>query len=883
MIKDISYSGLSTVPSDYEAPDGHLAAAVNIIPEDGALRRIYPPSVHFTPPAGHTPVFIHKLSGGEVFYILFNNDDDTLSAIKQNDTEPLPILTISADSTLTQITAIGNTLVILTSAGIYFAKWDNISQSYQSLPAEFPEFPLQFSLTDGKEEIPSFDIPLATGLPDWRSDLSDESKTTITNAVLGQINKAIAEAAQQGRFVLPFFVRYALRLYDGTLVNHSAPVLIRPVIGDSFSAAMSNLNGKISHIHYVSAKLAWQMPGQPYKSFKRLAQWKDLISSIDIFVSAPIYDFNADDFIIGVSEIEAPANSGRYRTCYTHNNVASGNAREPLQADYGHPIILPRLDTDNSFWSRAAANANFYLVKSIPVEYNPTNPFESWKSDTIGEDILPALVTREPMTDDYGTSDSYIARNAFVYNARLNIADVTKLIRPRADVSLAAQYIGGGTLYKAKAYIFARRDSGSFVCASNIFDFEGEIPFFYHQCSGAYRLLIVRTSNSAGGEWQQYLDLQLKPHEFLNGAYFCRTGSVTNKFDAWLDVSDSLVIPDDSELSPYIPEQASNKLYSSAVNNPFFIPASSAVTIGNSQILGLSSAAKALSQGQFGQFPLYAFTKEGVWALQVSETGTFSARQPITRDVCCNPQAITQLDSSVVFPTQRGIMLLSGSQTQCISEPINSQYPFNVLTLPAMEDIHAEAGHDADACIPLQALSTFLESCRMIYDYPNQRILVYTPTDGPVYNYAYVYSLKSYAWATMRAAILSTLNSYPGALAVAHDGTIIDFCTPDTEDNAIPILVTRPLALDAPDVLKTVDTVIQRGNFRRGHVQSILYASRDLFNWHLVWSSQDHTLRGFRGSPYKYFRIALICHLDPGESISNATIQFTPRQTNKPR
>lgn len=84
---------------------------------------------------------------------------------------------------------------------------------------------------------------------------------------------------------------------------------------------------------------------------------------------------------------------------------------------------------------------------------------------------------------------------------------------------------------------------------------------------------------------------------------------MTNKFDAWLDVSDSLVIPDDSELSPYIPEQASNKLYSSAVNNPFFIPASSAVTIGNSQILGLSSAAKALSQGQFGQFPLYAFTR----------------------------------------------------------------------------------------------------------------------------------------------------------------------------------------------------------------------------------------------------------------------------------
>lgn len=884
MIKNIAYSGLTTVPSDYEAPDGHLAAAVNIIPEDGALRRIYPPSVHFTPPAGHTPVFIHKLSGGEVFYILHNNEDNTLSAIKQNDLETSSILSLPADSTLTQITAIGNTLVILTSAGIYFAKWDIASQSYTSFPAEIPDFPLQFSLTGGEETITTFDIPLAKSLPDWKSDLSDESKTTITNAVLGQINKAIAEAAQQGRFVLPFFVRYALRLFDGTLVNHSAPVLIRPVIGDAFTAAMPNLNGKSATIHYVSAKLVWKMPGQPYKLFDILKKWKDIITSIDIFVSAPIYDFNADDFIIGVSEIEAPANSGRYRTCYTHNNVASGNAREPLRADYGHTIILPRLDTDNSFWSRVAATANFYLVKSIPVEDNPGNHFESWSNDTIGEDILPALVTREPMTDDYGSSDSYIARNAFVYNARLNIADVTKLIRPRADVSIATQSIGGeGVLYKAKAYIFARRDSGSFICASDIFDYYGEIPFFYHQCSGAYRLLIVRTSNSAGSNWQQYIDLQLKPHEFLNGAYFCRTGSVTNKFDEWLNVTDSLVIPDDSELSPYIPEQAANKLYSSAVNNPFFIPASSAVTIGNSQILGLSSAAKALSQGQFGQFPLYAFTAEGVWALQVSETGTFSARQPITRDVCSNPHAITQLDSSVIFPTQRGIMLLSGSQTQCISEPINSQHPFNVLSLPAMEDIHTKAGHNADACIPLKALSPNLESCRMIYDYPNQRIIIYTPSDEPVYNYAYVYSLKSQAWATMRAAIRYTLNSYPGALAVAHDGTVIDFCTPDTQDTTIPILVTRPLTLDAPDVLKTVDTIIQRGNFRRGHIQSILYASRDLFNWHLVWSSSDHNLRGFRGSPYKYFRIALICDLDPGESISGATIQFTPRQTNKPR
>jgi len=97
------------------------------------------------------------------------------------------------------------------------------------------------------------------------------------------------------------------------------------------------------------------------------------------------------------------------------------------------------------------------------------------------------------------------------------------------------------------------------------------------------------------------------------------------------------------------------------------------------------------------------------------------------------------------------------------------------------------------------------------------------------------------------------------------------------------MLVTRPLKLDAANVLKTVDTIIQRGYFRKGHVKTILYGSRDLFNWQLVSSSEDHYLRGFSGSPYKYFRVVLLCSLSADESVSGCTVQFTPRLTNQPR
>ena len=151
----------------------------------------------------------------------------------------------------------------------------------------------------------------------------------------------------------------------------------------------------------------------------------------------------------------------------------------------------------------------------------------------------------------------------------------------------------------------------------------------------------------------------------------------------------------------------------------------------------------------------------------------------------------------------------------------------------------------------------------------------------------------------MYSSIKEGINSYPEALAIDHNGALLNFSSYNSSSEPLPtksesvslsrseqtngLLLTRPVKLEAHDVLKTVDTVIQQGRFRKGHVQSVLYGSRDLFDWHLIWSSKDHYLRGFRGSPYKYFRIALLVSLLPDESIYGATFQFNPRHTNQPR
>ncbi len=187
--------------------------------------------------------------------------------------------------------------------------------------------------------------------------------------------------------------------------------------------------------------------------------------------------------------------------------------------------------------------------------------------------------------------------------------------------------------------------------------------------------------------------------------------------------------------------------------------------------------------------------------------------------------------------------------------------------------------HGSASCLDVIPFKTFLASCGMVYDYVHQRIVIYNPDC----TYAYVFSLKSKMWGLMWAKILSTVNSYPDALALDHSGNLISFSVESAEGKVKGLLVTRPIKLGEADILKTIDTLYQRGVFRSGHIKSALYGSRDLFNWHLVNSSVTHRILNRRGTPYKYFRIALVCELDIDETVCGCTVQYTPRFTNRLR
>lgn len=899
MNKDVKYNGYSAVPSDYECQDGELAMSLNLLNEDGQLKPLsqpIPETIGLS--ASQKATYIHETSSYKHYILLEGKNVSWLNNPTKDEGEqtPTPLVTFTGSIEIYQFSSIGNTLLVLCSDGMHYFLWKGDKSAYLNLGTTMPECSLSFGLQGEMKRTDEFEISYSIHKDNIYSEFDDTQKASITNQVLAKINKFIAEeSTQKGKFIFPFFVRYAYRLYDGSLTRHSAPILMICSSENTPRVFWFNLHGEDKT--YTSARLRVVAPVHSldyalHTNLDSLKNWSDIIKSVDIFISKPIYTYDqngkCERFINGGEDLSSfsvckhinqAASSATYPLRYQYNNFGKLYAftftPDALASRPGGVLVTPKRSAD-AVKEDIRNCSQFYFLHSIRVD--------ELKSERtlipVKEDYLQSLVTREVMSDDYDSHDKIIPSQAFAYNSRLNLSGVKKQLFQGFDGYSLFNFSDGYVMNWADASpttvdrrigvmvaVYIKQDGKDIVVygSGGSCGYNSPLLFFYYPNINAYKAVIIRTDYID----MPHLVVNLEPHGFLNGAFY---------FGGWDEPKGiSQGRPQQSNLADRTID-VFNKVYTSEVNNPYIFPVLGINTVGTGKIMAISTAAKALSEGQFGQFPLYAFTDEGVWALEVSSTGSYSARQPITRDVILENTDPLQMDSAVLFATDRGIMLISGSQTQCISDVINSNEPFDIRKLPGMDKLHAMLGHDADTCLPTVPFLDFISECGMLYDYVHQRVIVYNPK----YTYAYVYSLKSRAWGMMYSSIEAGINSYPEALAVDHDGALLNFSAMDGKATK-GLAVTRPLNLDAVNIHKTIDSIIQRGNFAKGNVQSVLYGSRDLINWHLVWSSKDHYLRGFRGTPYKYFRIALLCNLAPGESIYGASVQFTPRLTNQPR
>lgn len=1061
MIQEIKYTGVSTAPSEREAPDGALALSLDLINETGSLHSILPPDRLLQIPEGFTLLCVHHVQQGDNYIFThldwrrvpvgdgsiyeidyehravefryasasaidaveagqptFDSRTANLAAILADTSSR--ICSVDADRIVAHIIT-GNVVTFATASEMFHLYW--VDQSYRLLPQAPPMIPLEFALGKGPDDENMSEVkpasvayrtysesytaadrnpwggngvyrasrdtavayvaetnPDADGCP-----VTEAGRRSIANAYFGEYNKFRNEQMKNSRFVEPFFVCYAIRLYDGSHVCISSPVLIVPPYSVPYLFHTSGGNGgqdgynkaSISTWGFYSFNLLVRKgSGADAAVIDALDQWGDLISGIDIFVSAPIYrlDYNRlpavwwlDTSNLAIQFFPNPTFADEIKSCHTFYRLRTLKIQELKE-----------------LFTRSSGEYRYSQLLADPIAIDPDS-----------------LVTRDTLKESLAANDPVVPHVEWTYNSRLILGDLTRIKRNYPGLTSmfyqghramanGYDYVGDKSAY---IEVFCKDAEGwymrrSFPVIMSAWD--SALPFLFVSDPNARfgRLHVPATgwlpeelpdfvdpdsvsdspasdaapspgsgnatapasegtSEESSGDsalsyspsfsppvgWEGEVNpavltpvdgessdstwappsqatpehvvwIEFTPHEYLQGAFWF-PGAATallpyNAYKApasymyqafllplngipWKDLETPATLTPELKARflslAASPSEATRRSPSevvcSEINNPFYLPAANYTTVGSGRVLAFSSAAKALSQGQFGQFPVYAFTDEGVWALESGSSGAFVARQPITRDVVANPSGIVQIDTSVLFSAERGIMQLSGSEAQCISDTLANDWPFNLFSLPHFDKLHAMLGHGSDSCIPQSAFSDFLRRCNMIYDYPHQRIYAYRVGE----DHAYVFSLRSALWAVARGSIAYDVYSYPQALAVTADRALLDYSR-QPPAKVKGMLVTRPLSFGESDVYKTVRAALQRGDFPDGAVKCALYGSRDLRHWHLVASSVNARIRNSSGTPYKFFRLVILTDFNPEDILSGASLDVVPRLTN---
>lgn len=420
------------------------------------------------------------------------------------------------------------------------------------------------------------------------------------------------------------------------------------------------------------------------------------------------------------------------------------------------------------------------------------------------------------------------------YNNSLHLLSVHKLLHPLKSENVAKSTNGTD-------FIIAQwpDNNGSTIYTSNDkkFAFEqGLIVTFPQNVDALY------WANKYNGDYEVFGRLPMKYSAAIDTSYFVNLVSrpdytalaqqivefIFDKYYASYDVS----LPDeyiykDTFISSV---KESNRVQVSEFNNPLAYPYANSYRIGSetSHIIAANSAAVEMSDAKFGEFPLYVFTDEGVFAMQSGgNDALYSAIIPISYDKAIQPNTLA-VNYNVLFVTKEGIMALSSQGVRQLSQELdnlNGNLPewmktTQLLHLPRFNEIVAT-------------------------DFADKKL--------------YVYSASQQVWSSRDVEPGRLLNN--GEI-VADNNTIYNLLSEDdnTTNTEVTIL-TRPIKLGSME-LKRLETFILR--FEASTAQTIeiqLYGSTDTVNWIKfrevsVYTNRDIIIRRVPLSA-KYLRVEI--------------------------
>lgn len=837
MQEQTELNGISyTIPNTL-SPDGDTLILTNLRKKDNALRPVSKGTLIGELGKPYDLIYIHPIKDNQNWIGTINSDlyTNILSSTPQKIT--------SLNSRIQRICHIANTLIALTSTGLYYFLYKN--GNYISL-GDKPASPylsfhylvsysfLKFSQVEG--EIT--DLQAAMESLHIKNRWRENNSYSLCGAYL---------------------LTYAIRLYDNTYICPSSPQFIYPSFGltPSVSTTLA-YRGDTFYPEYSSVQTSLYRLKCTLHITSQILRWKDIIAGIDIFISQELGAFS-DTF----KKIE------ECKQTITNNPEQHVTLKKFYPLDFSKQTILNNIQEVT----------NFYLIKTIPL---PKNPGELTVNLPENNDIsnLQTLVHQTTLPIDNFTHHTLTAGNSYIYNQRLHLADITTTFFQGFQLQAFSTYFrqvtdnsAGGTITRpgitpdqpepqniTKAYIeiyintSEQNDKWVTTCVENLTSHFLN-PFFSYPDPRACKAIIIYTDSY--DNILRKKELLLTPHPHLNIAFY-------------IDPSlQEITIP---EVTPLLYHPVFNvisareeaKIKVSALQNPFVF-LNENTYVASSRVLGMATNTRPLSEGQFGQFPLYVFTVNGVYALHSGGGDTlYSNIVPVSQEIAL-PGTITPVTDAVFFLTSRGGFLISAAQIVPISPQLDAARPTQnmqfwekiiTVTFPEISDFNFQK------LIKQRDITIH-------HNYLHDEIILVSCQAG----YAFIFNLKSRSWHTVTYTFSKIENSYPRLY-----GTIGNKVYNISEENgeATPVLLlTRPIKFKTQQFKTLIRQILRCKITNFSNAAFFIYVSNDAENFRLKQDTRippgshiDLDTGLITNCKYRYFALLFIATLDSESQIN---------------
>lgn len=863
--------GITNAPSDILCSDNALEECIGLTYDNGEHKVIQKPVSKMT--GAPTILYIHKIGTQENYIAL---DGTTIKWASPSGTVwPSGASTLITGVTDAQVTSIGRTLVVNSSSGLVYCLWSG--SGYEVL-GDFPDVRMGFSLTSMSAHIYGNQKHVdLTELLDgmnlkalgndfitgsfFKNDKYEDAKA----GLIGLVSMRLNEIKEQGRFAFPFWVRYAIRLYDGSYVNISNPILMLPTIRNNWNIFTCDDDGNRKVMHNIGAWPQTNYTPIHFELFCQveqidLTEWQDVISGIDIFLSEEVKSFDMEGRWTIENCLVAPTGSdtaipnplfdGNTPLSDFCNPLARAYQKIPAYSDADssthYTFFRPKQLSDGDIIKQLIDSSVFY--RAIELNFsdinNQTSGFTA--STKMYNKLLLNLKTQTQLPyDDYFSRASIKANIIKSYNSRLHLADVK---RGFFDGFTNFSY----TAYEEAAverswYVYIKTDSGVQIRMASATTREIIDTWFYYPDPRAFKVDVYYTFNGA----LRCVSLSLTEHPSLNGAYaFISLPTYNAATPLTAGSSVPTVTTEDEDLSEH--------LLVSEVNNPWLFNASGDHTIRMGGIVGLASQTMALNELEHGIHPLTVFSKKGISLMRLKDDGTYLRSDEISREVCNKEKSITETDGPVFFSSDKGLMVVVGQKVECVSEQLSgrSSSPF----------------------------ASYLKEAFIAYDYRDSLLWIFDGTSTT----CWIYSIKSgtFSHYTFDYAITNVVNDYPDYLLQTGEGIVyslierpninLDIINGQLRQYSAQI-VTRPLKLENGMALKTIMQMLHVKYFNDDASLALtIQASDDITNW--------VTLSSLRGKPWKYYRFTYnFTNLIATDRFAGTMLVTQERRTNKLR